>query len=168
MQLKDVFYYTVILDEAVLKKNRALTEDFTKLYLELEREGFFRPSYIHNFLRLFDIFALWYAGYLFLQVPNIFAKFVGFALMGLSKGRNGWVGHECGHYSFSGMPKIDRAIQIFFFSKFVHLSIDLHLNDIFVKIYLVVFLHRGGEMVIIVTMRCQTVCIVTSIWRHFH
>lgn len=118
----DVFPYTAILDEAVLKKNRALTEDFTKLYLELENEGYFKPSSTHIFLRLFDLFAIWFAGYLFLQLPGTLATFVGLTLMGLSKGRGGWVAHECGHYSFFGSPKIDRTLQVFISSKFVRMS----------------------------------------------
>lgn len=51
----------------MLKKNRALTEDFTKLYLELESEGFFKPSYIHNILRVIELFVIAALGYALLQ-----------------------------------------------------------------------------------------------------
>ncbi len=101
-----------------MKKNRALTEDFTKLYVELEKEGFFKPSYTHNVLRILDVLTIWYVGYLLLQWPSILAKGVAIFLIGLSQGRGAWVAHECGHYSFCGNPKIDRLIQIFTTGKF--------------------------------------------------
>lgn len=94
-----------------LKKNRALTEDFTKLYLELEREGLFEPSYIHIILRSAELFLLAAIGYMLLQCQNIVAKFIGIFFFALMQGRVGWLQHESGHRSLSGNPKFDRLFH---------------------------------------------------------
>ncbi|XP_037048906.1 acyl-lipid (8-3)-desaturase-like isoform X2 [Bradysia coprophila] len=101
------------LDPQVLKKNRALSEDFTKLYKDLVREGYFEPSHTYNAVRMVELLAMWYVGYLLLQWPYKVAKYAGIFMIGFSQGRVGWVGHECGHYSFLGFPKFDRYFQMF-------------------------------------------------------
>lgn len=107
----------VELDAAVLKKNRALSEDFTKLYLELEREGLFKPSYIHNILRVVELLIIAALGYVLLQWPHNGVKFIGIALIGLMQGRSGWMQHESGHHSLSGNPKFDRTFHAVIFGK---------------------------------------------------
>lgn len=102
----------------MLKKNRALTEDFTKLYLELENEGLFKPSYTHNILRMVELFVIAAIGYTFLQWQNSAAKIIGIILLGLMQGRSGWIQHESGHHSFSGNPKFDRLFHALIFGKF--------------------------------------------------
>lgn len=103
--------FPVGLDATVLKKNRLLTEDFTKLYLELESEGLFNPSYTHIFLRFAELFLMWFAGYGLLQFENYVVKFIGIVLIGLMQGRCGWVQHEGGHRSLSGNSRHDRLLQ---------------------------------------------------------
>lgn len=109
--------FSVGLDEAVLKKNRALTEDFTKLYLELEQEGFFEPSYVHNILRFTELIVMAAVGYALIQCENYVAIIIGSILLGLMQGRSGWMQHESGHLSLSGNPKLDRIFHALFFGK---------------------------------------------------
>ncbi len=101
----------------MLKKNRALTEDFTNLYLELEKEGLFEPSYTHNILRFIELLVMAAAGYVLIQCQSIFAKVIGSVLIGLMQGRSGWMQHESGHLSLSGNPKLDRILHALFFGK---------------------------------------------------
>lgn len=81
---------TVQLDAEVLKKNRALSEDFTKLYLELEREGLFMPSYVHGVLRVAELLFLLIVGLTLIQWQNGVAKFMGILSIGFMQGRAGW------------------------------------------------------------------------------
>lgn len=92
-----------------------MSEDFTKLYLELEQEGLFEPSYIHNILRMAELIVMGAVGLVLLQSQHFAAKFVGILLMGLMLGRTGWIQHECGHHSLSGNPKLDRIFQALIF-----------------------------------------------------
>jgi len=99
------------MDKAKLAKHQALTEDFTKLYLELEKEGLFKTSYIHNIFRVFEIIAIGYIGYLLLFSSSYLVKFLGCLLLGLAQGRSGWIQHESGHHSLTGRPNVDRFIH---------------------------------------------------------
>ncbi len=101
----------------MLQKNRLLTEDFTKLFLELKSEGLFEPSYVKILLRTIDILVTGLIGYYLLCSTNYMLKSVGVVLLGLAQGRCGWVQHEGGHYSLSGNPKVDRFLQIIFMGK---------------------------------------------------
>lgn len=120
MKINNFFFRDVLTvepDAVVLKKNRALTEDFTKLYLELESEGLFKPSYVHNILRMTELFIIAALGYTLLQWQNNGAKLFGIFLIGLVQGRSGWIQHESGHHSFSGNPKFDRVFHAIIFGK---------------------------------------------------
>jgi fatty acid desaturase len=110
------------MDSEKLKKNRALTEDFTKLYLELEKEGMFKPSYIQNVLRLVELVAMGALGYFLIQSQFYFVKFIGILLIALVQGRSGWIQHESGHHSFSGNPKFDRLFHSIIFGLGLGLS----------------------------------------------
>lgn len=104
-------------DVEVMKKNRALTNDFTKLFLELEREGLFEPSYLHNILRTLELFVMGAIGYSLLQSENFVTKYIGIFLIGLTQGRSGWLQHESGHNSLTGNPKVDRIFHVIFIGK---------------------------------------------------
>lgn len=97
-----------------LQKNRALSEDFTKLHLELEREGLFKPSYIHTILRVTELLLMAGVGFYLLQRQHSVAKFVGIFLIGLVQGRFGWIQHDSGHHALTGNPKLDRFLQTIF------------------------------------------------------
>lgn len=94
-----------------------MTADFTQLYLELEKEGLFKPSYVHNVLRMVELFIIAAIGYMFLQWQHNGAKLIGIVLIGLMQGRSGWIQHESGHHSFSGNPKFDRFFHALIFGK---------------------------------------------------
>jgi len=86
-----------------------MTKDFREMRTTLIDQGCFEPDYIHVYFRLLEIaffFGLgtWFASY------NIYASILSFIAF---KTRCGWVQHECGHLSFTGLRKIDRAIQTF-------------------------------------------------------
>lgn len=112
-----IFNFLVGLDPLVLKKNRALTEDFTKLYIELQREGLFNPCYTHIILRIVEAFVMLAIGYVLLYRENYFVKFIGMVILGFGHGRLGFLGHEAGHYSLTGNPKCDRYLEIIFYCK---------------------------------------------------
>lgn len=94
-----------------------LTEDFTKLYLELEKEGLFKPSYTHIFLRITEVLLMGILGYNLLLSQNSTVKLIGIVLFGLTQGRCGWIQHEGGHNSLSGNPKLDRIFHVIFIGK---------------------------------------------------
>ncbi|KAJ6635864.1 Acyl-lipid (8-3)-desaturase [Pseudolycoriella hygida] len=102
------------LSAETMEKNRLLTEDFNNLYLELEKEGLFEPSFLHITLRVIEVIIMGLVGYQLLWCQNIFAKTIGIVLIGLTQGRCGWLQHESGHNSFSGNPKLDRIFHIIF------------------------------------------------------
>jgi len=86
-----------------------MTADFREMRATLVDQGCFEPDYIHVYFRLLEIifyFGLgtWLASY------NIYASILSFIVF---KTRCGWVQHECGHLSFTGSRRIDRAIQTF-------------------------------------------------------
>jgi fatty acid desaturase len=91
------------------QQQHEMTSDFREMRTTLIEKGCFEPDYIHVYFRLLEIafyFGLgtWFASY------NIYASILSFIAF---KTRCGWVQHECGHLSFSGLRRVDRAIQTF-------------------------------------------------------
>ena len=91
------------------QQQQEMTADFREMRNNLVSQGCFEPDYIHVYFRLLELsfyFSLgaWLAPY------NIYASILSFIAF---KTRCGWVQHECGHLSFTGMRSIDRAIQTF-------------------------------------------------------
>ncbi len=99
------------------EKNRILTEDFTKLFLELKSEGLFEPSYLHILLRIIDVLITGLVGYFLFCCHNSIIKAIGLVIIGVTQGRCGWIQHEGGHLSLTGNPKLDRFIQNIFIGK---------------------------------------------------
>ena len=92
-----------------ITEQQAMTRDFREMRKDLINQGCFEPDYIHVYFRLLEIafyFGLgtWMASY------NIYASLLSFIVF---KTRCGWVQHECGHLSFTGIRRIDRVIQTF-------------------------------------------------------
>jgi len=101
-------------EKEIQAKNKVLTEDFTKLYLELKAEGLFEPSYSHIFYRMTEMIILLVLGlYIVIQYSNPWIKFLGCFVLSMAQGRAGWIMHEGGHLSLTGKPRIDRLIQVF-------------------------------------------------------
>ena len=91
------------------ERQQEMTTDFREMRADLVNQGCFDPDYIHVYFRLLELafyFSLgtWFASY------NIYASILSFIAF---KTRCGWVQHECGHLSFTGIRRIDRAIQTF-------------------------------------------------------
>ncbi|CAL8122104.1 unnamed protein product [Orchesella dallaii] len=102
------------LDKATREKNKALTEDFTKLYKELKAEGIFDPSYTHITYRIVELLVFTVVGlYIITQYPNTLGKCFGVIVLSMAQGRAIWIFHEGGHYSLTGNVSIDKRIQIY-------------------------------------------------------
>ena len=86
-----------------------LVKDFVALREELRAEGFFTPSIPHVAYRLFELLAMHVLGAWLISVGWFWA---GIGMLGLAQGRCGWLMHEGGHYSLTGVPVADRHIQM--------------------------------------------------------
>ncbi|KAJ6635010.1 Acyl-lipid (8-3)-desaturase [Pseudolycoriella hygida] len=102
------------LNTAVLQRNRNLTEDFTKLHLELEREGYFEPSSVQAILRCMETLFLFGIGYFAFKSENATFTFIGILLISVGSTRCGYLMHELGHYSYTGNCKIDKILHSIF------------------------------------------------------
>ncbi|CEM28175.1 unnamed protein product [Vitrella brassicaformis CCMP3155] len=88
--------------------DRAFIEDFRSFRQELIDEGYFDPSYAHVAYRLVELVAMFVLHFWLLSIGRWgLAAIVG----GIATGRAGWVQHEGGHNSLTGIPWIDKAIQ---------------------------------------------------------
>jgi fatty acid desaturase len=102
----------VIEDEqrpAMTERQQEMTADFREMRATLIEQGCFEPDYIHVYFRLLEL-AFYFGVGTWLASYNIYASILSFVAF---KTRCGWVQHECGHLSFTGSRKIDRAIQAF-------------------------------------------------------
>jgi fatty acid desaturase len=95
--------------DELTQQQKEMTADYREMRATLVEQGLFEPDYIQVYFRLLEIafyFSLgtWFASY------NIYASILSFVVC---KTRCGWVQHECGHLSFTGNRRIDRAIQTF-------------------------------------------------------
>ncbi|CAL8112317.1 unnamed protein product [Orchesella dallaii] len=106
--------------QKVQEKNKQLTDDFTKLYLELKAEGLFKPSYFHTVYRILEMVMLAAVGlFLITQTSNFLVKSLGCIFLSLGQIRALGVMHETGHLSLTGNPKWDRLIQAFAHGSFM-------------------------------------------------
>uniref|UniRef100_A0A7S2RAP0 Cytochrome b5 heme-binding domain-containing protein n=1 Tax=Rhizochromulina marina TaxID=1034831 RepID=A0A7S2RAP0_9STRA len=91
----------------------ALSKDYLALREELEKEGYFDPAPSHVAYRVAEIVAMHALGaYLFMAFDSLVVKALGVFVLGVVSGRCGWLMHEGGHYSLTGVPAVDRALQI--------------------------------------------------------
>ena len=90
----------------------ALSVDYEKLRQELIAEGYFNPNLRHVFYRIAEVVLMYYA-----MVACIWHGYYwsGVFVGGIAQGRCGWLQHEGGHYSFTGMIKLDRHLQMFIY-----------------------------------------------------
>ncbi|CAL8112297.1 unnamed protein product [Orchesella dallaii] len=110
-------------DKEIQTRNNVLTEDFTKLYLELKAEGLFHPSYFHVAWRLIEMLFLGFLGfYVITHHSNHWIKILGCFILAMAQGRAGWLMHEGGHFSLTGNPKVDRSLQVYIMGIFVGIS----------------------------------------------
>lgn len=90
-------------------RQQEMTADFREMRSVLIEQGCFEPDYIHVYFRLLEI-AFYFSLGTWLASYNIYASILSFIAF---KTRCGWVQHECGHLSFTGIRTIDRTIQTF-------------------------------------------------------
>jgi fatty acid desaturase 2 (delta-6 desaturase) len=106
----DDYYDDSVAREGVLtKKQQEMTADFREMRANLVEQGLFEPDYIHVYFRLLEI-AFYFSIGTWLASYNIYASIISFIAF---KTRCGWAMHECGHLSFTGNHRIDRALQTF-------------------------------------------------------
>ena len=91
----------------VLKKSlpgqAELLKDFDEFTNQLQKEGFFEPNIFHVVYRVFEIIAMHAIGFWLLFNGYVLP---GIAILGVVSGRCGWLMHEGGHYSLSGIMNI--------------------------------------------------------------
>jgi len=81
--------------------------DFKKFRNSLEERGFFKPSYSHIASRLLELGAI-YGAAVYLIPRNIYISIILFGFFG---GKCGWMQHEGGHNSLTGIIRVDKIIQ---------------------------------------------------------
>jgi fatty acid desaturase 2 (delta-6 desaturase) len=90
-------------DEQILK-------EFAAFRADLERRGFFKPSYFHIVYRVLELIGLFAFG-VYMIPRNLVISIL---VLGLFGGRCGWIQHEGGHNSLTGIITIDKFIQKIF------------------------------------------------------
>jgi len=98
-------------DGAVRSHNgrEALSRDYAALRAELEAEGCFEPHAGEIAYRLSEIAAMHAVGVYLLAATSFWTA--GVVMLGLASGRCGWLMHEAGHYSLTGVMRVDRVLQ---------------------------------------------------------
>lgn len=86
----------------------SMSSDFYDMRKQLEIMGCFEPDYIHVYFRLLEL-AFFFGLGVFLVPYNVYASMFAFIVF---KTRCGWVQHEGGHLSLTGIKSIDRGIQV--------------------------------------------------------
>jgi len=89
-------------------KDQAMMEDFVRFTKELQDEGYFDGNWIWPTFRIIELCVLFLAGCYLVSIGRWLS---GAAMWGLFGGRNGWVQHEGGHNSLTGIIWLDKRIQ---------------------------------------------------------
>ena len=100
-------YLNSLPKKRVSQTQEQIMKEFNDWRSDLERRGFFEPSYVHVSFRIFELLFLFGLGWYFIPI-NIYVSVVFFVLF---SGRCGWVQHEGGHNSLTGNMKVDKIIQ---------------------------------------------------------
>jgi fatty acid desaturase len=87
--------------------DKEMLEDFNKFRKSLEIRGFFTPDYLHVSFRILEVISIYLLAAYYIQ-HNIAISIL---LFGLCGGRCGWLQHEGGHNSLTGLKNIDKQIQ---------------------------------------------------------
>eukprot|EP01066_Platyproteum_vivax_P012851 Platyproteum_vivax@DN5839_c0_g1_i1.p1 len=89
-------------------KTAKMLEQFRQFRNELKDEGFFAPNLTHVVGRIIEL-VTFFVGAFYLLATGRWV--LGSVLMGLAAGRCGWLQHEGGHGSLTGILRVDKAIQ---------------------------------------------------------
>eukprot|EP01083_Nonionella_stella_P031242 85520_1 len=93
------------------KATQSILEDYRKLEAELRAEGLFDPCVPHVVMRCVEIIAMFILG---VWLVHAGWSISGICILGLAQGRSGWVQHEGGHRSLTGIIPVDSFIQLIF------------------------------------------------------
>ena len=85
-----------------------IVDDFQRWANLLESNGYFKPSIQHVCYRVFELIVIFSLASLVLYIGWTLSSMI---LYGIFSGRCGWVQHEAGHRSFTGIIKYDNIIQ---------------------------------------------------------
>lgn len=88
-------------------RQQEMTNDFREMRTTLVNNGCFDADLLHVYFRLMEITFYFGLG-AFLAAYNVYASLLSFIVF---KTRCGWVQHEAGHLSLTGIKKIDHFIQ---------------------------------------------------------
>ena len=88
-------------------RQQEMTNDFREMRTTLVNNGCFDTDLLHVYFRLMEITFYFGLG-AFLAAYNVYASLLSFIVF---KTRCGWVQHEAGHLSLTGIKKIDHVIQ---------------------------------------------------------
>lgn len=88
-------------------RQQEMTNDFREMRTTLVNNGCFDVDLLHVYFRLMEITFYFGLG-AFLAAYNVYASLLSFIVF---KTRCGWVQHEAGHLSLTGIKKIDHVIQ---------------------------------------------------------
>ncbi|ODM90156.1 Fatty acid desaturase 3 [Orchesella cincta] len=104
------------LEPSVKSRHDELTKDFLKLFKEIEAEGIMKAEPLVFGYKMFQNFVLFVIGLIFVHlfgVNSLICRGLGIIFITFAGGQFLWQGHEGGHNSFTGIPKLDRIGQIF-------------------------------------------------------
>jgi len=101
---------TIMKKKQEQEQEKEMLLDFKRFRQSLEERGFFKPSYSHIFYRVVELSAI-YGAAMYMIPNNIYLSILLFGLFG---GKCGWIQHEGGHNSLTGIIHIDKGIQNFF------------------------------------------------------
>ena len=113
-----------------LKEREIIEKKFELLQKKLINEGWFEPDYKEIIFRLGFNALTWIVGYFLLHL-NYF--WTGIICCAISYKQSGWIQHEAGHNSLTGITIIDKTIQMFYFNIILSGNFrqwnDQHLGD---------------------------------------
>jgi fatty acid desaturase len=91
------------------ERNRKLSAAFIAFRRQLEAEGMFKPSSAHIAYRMLELVVMHAVGlWLVFSTP---LWLFGLVMLGIAEGRCGWLMHEGGHHSMTGIIPIDVKLQ---------------------------------------------------------
>lgn len=95
----------------VVESNYNMLIDFDRWRLSLQDRGFFRPSKSHVVYRITELIGLFVFASWLMSFDSLGYRILSVLVYGVFGGRCGWVQHEAGHRSFTGVIKWDTIIQ---------------------------------------------------------
>ena len=89
-------------------------DGYGRLCGRLVSDGYFAPSLWHVAYRISTNACMWWAGSRVFAMEGPASSFAGMLILAVAYVQCGWIQHECGHGSFTCIPRIDRLLQLFY------------------------------------------------------